>query len=144
MQFDKMSGIEYINLLIKGKVKKPSVFDSMGIKLVQATNGVVLVQCTSNEKFLNPMGTVHGGYTSTVLDTAAGFAVHSVLDSGERYATVDLNTKMFRPLPKNTKLSCEGKIINRSHSLGVSEAHLFDGEDKLYAHATCTCMITKT
>jgi uncharacterized protein (TIGR00369 family) len=89
------------------------------------------------------MGGVHGGFAATVLDSVTGCAVHTLLNAGVGYGTIDLNVKMIRTVPKNEKLIAEGKIINLSKSLGISEGTLKSQDGKLLATATATCMIIK-
>ena len=96
---------------------------------------------TEDERHTNPLGGVHGGFAATVLDSVTGCATHTVLGAGESYGTTDLNIKMCRPVPFNTPLKAEGKVINRGRNLVISEGRIVDDEGKLYAHATCTCMI---
>jgi uncharacterized protein (TIGR00369 family) len=116
---------------------------TMGAKPVEVKEGFAKFSAIASDAHLNPMGGVHGGFACTLLDSVTGCAVHSVLGPGESYGTIDLNVKMVRPVPKNTQLFAEGKLINISKSLGVSEGKLVDAEGKLYAHATCTCKIIR-
>ena len=90
------------------------------------------------------MGGVHGGFAATVLDSVTGCAVHSLLESGVAYSTVDLNVKMVRPVPLDRELTAIGKIIHMSGRLAISEGRLQDGDGKILAHATATCMILRS
>ena len=92
---------------------------------------------------LNPLGGVHGGFAATVLDSVTGCAAHTVLAAGEGYGTVDLNIKMCRPIPVNKTLRAEGKVINVSKNLIISEGSIRDEDDKLYACATAINMIIR-
>jgi len=116
---------------------------TMGMQPVEVAEGYVKFSAKATDKHLNPMGGVHGGYACTLLDSVTGCAVHSILAPGESYGTIDLNVKMMRPVPKGVELFAEGKVINISKSLGVSEGKLVDAAGKLYAHATCTCKIIR-
>ena len=78
-----------------------------------------------------------------MLDEATGSAVHSMLEVGETPVTVELNVKMMRPVPRDTPVIVEGRLINLSRSLGVAEGSIRDAAGRLYAHATCTCMIVR-
>ncbi|MBV1910086.1 MAG: PaaI family thioesterase [Kangiellaceae bacterium] len=135
------SGIQQLKSMIAGNFPPPSMGLTMNMRLADVDYGFARFEVKATENHLNPMGGVHGGFAATVLDSATGCAVHSVLEPGEGYGTIDLNVKMMRPVPKNVKLVCEGRVLNRSKSLGVSEAKLVDENGKLYAHATCTCKI---
>ena len=98
----------------------------------------------TNEKHLNPQGGVHGGFASTVLDSATGCAVHTLLGAEVAYGTIDLNIKMIRQVPRSTNLIPEGTLINISKSLDISEVILKNEYGKLYATSTATCMIIKS
>ena len=86
---------------------------------------------------------MHGGFAATVLDTVTGCVVHSVLEAGIGYGTIDLNIKMCRPIPKNQDLTAIGHLINISKNLAISEGRIMDNNGKIYAHATATCMIIR-
>jgi len=77
------------------------------------------------------------------MDSITGCAVHTVLEPGVGYGTIDLNVKMLRAIPKNVPLIAEGKVIHISRSLGISEGTLKDTEGNIYAFATATCMILR-
>lgn len=75
------------------------------------------------------------------MDSVTGYAIHTMLNAGVGFGTIDLNVKMLRPVPKNTMLIAEGSVLNISKSLGVSEGTLNNEAGKLFAHLTATCMI---
>ena len=126
-----------------GKIPPASIASTIPMKIVTAEYGKVVLEATADERHLNPLGGVHGGFAATVMDSVTGCAVHTVLESGVGYGTVDLNVKMLRPVPRNVTLMAEGRVINISKSLGISEGVLKDAEGKIYAHATATCMILR-
>ena len=94
-------------------------------------------------RHLNPLGGVHGGFAATVLDSVTGCAVHTMLEAGVGYGTVDLHVKMLRPVPRDVDLVAEGRVINLSKNLGVAEGTLKTPDGKLLAHASATCMIQR-
>jgi len=143
MVISQLSGLEQLQYVVDGKIPPPSMGVTMGAKAVEVKEGFAKFSAIASDAHLNPMGGVHGGFACTLLDSVTGCAIHSVLAPGETYGTIDLNVKMMRPVPKNTQLFAEGKVINISKSLGVSEGKLVDAEGKLYAHATCTCKIIR-
>ena len=95
------------------------------------------------EEHYNPIGVVHGGYASTLLDSAAGCAVHTTLAAGEAYTTLTLEVKMVRPIMSDTgRVRAEAEVIHRGRRQATAEAKLFAVEtDKLVATASSTCMI---
>jgi len=97
----------------------------------------------ADKRHLNPLGGVHGGFAATVLDSVTGCAVHTMLDAGVGFGTVDLNVKMLKAIPLDRELTAEGRVIHLSRSLGVSEGSIRDAEGVLFAHATATCAIIR-
>lgn len=143
MKIEEMTGLEILQAMALGDLPGASITTTIPMTFVKIEEGRVLFHATANDSHLNPMGGVHGGFAATVLDSVTGCAVHTLLKAGVGYGTIDLNIKMIRPVPKNEKLIAEGKIINLSKSLGISEGTLKNQEGKLLATATATCMIIK-
>jgi len=141
MSIEKMSGLEIMQAMIEGKIPPATIAKTIPMRGISVERGRVIFEATADDRHLNPLGGVHGGFASTVLDSVTGCAVHTLLDPGVGYGTVDLNVKMLRAIPKNVPLLAEGRVIHISKSLGVSEGTLKDSEGKIYAYATATCMI---
>lgn len=143
MLHESMSGLDMMKAMVEGKIPMASIAITIPMKGVTAEHGRVVFEATADDRHLNPLGGVHGGFAATVLDSVTGCAIHTVLNPGVGYATIDLNIKMLKAIPKNIPLVAEGKVINVSKSLGVSEGSLKDSDGKIYAHATATCMIRR-
>ena len=94
-------------------------------------------------RHLNPLGGVHGGFAATVLDSVTGCAVHSTLGAGIGYGTVDLQVKMLRPVPKETDLIAEGRLVYAAKNVAFAEGTLKTAQGKLLASATATCFIIR-
>ena len=96
----------------------------------------------TGEHLCNPAGTVHGGFMMTLIDSAAGCAVHSTLPPGVGYATLETKVNMVRPVLVDTgRLRCEGTLIHRGSRIATAEARILGEDGKLYAHGTSTCSI---
>jgi uncharacterized protein (TIGR00369 family) len=143
MNSDSMSGLEVIQMIADGNLANPSMAETMHMKIAKVGHGSIEFKATAGENHLNPMGGVHGGFAATVLDSATGAAVHTLLAPGESYGTIDLNVKMLKPVPVGKELTARGQVINKSRRLGISEAVLKDEQGQIYAHATATCMILR-
>ncbi|RXJ74145.1 phenylacetic acid degradation protein [Veronia nyctiphanis] len=141
MEVSKMTGLEILQSFIDGQLPAPTITHTMPMSMVSANEGQVTFHATANNTHLNPMGGVHGGFAATVLDSVTGCAIHSTLKAGMSYGTIDLNVKMMRPVPKNQTLIAEGRVLNLSKSLGVSEGTLKTEDGKLLATASATCLI---
>jgi uncharacterized protein (TIGR00369 family) len=110
--------------------------------MILAEEGRVVFEGEPTESFFNPLGTIHGGWTSAILDSAMACAVHSTLNAGQGYTTVEMKLNFVRPILPNTgKVTCEGVLIHRGGTLATSEGKLFDAKGRLLAHGTETCMI---
>ena len=143
MIHQELSGLEILQGIANGDIPHPTIAETIPMTFAFAEKGHVVFEAMANEKHINPMGGVHGGFIATVMDSVTGCAVHSMLEAGIPFGTIELNVKMVRPVPLHTKLIAEGRLINISRSLGVSEGTLKDEAGKLYAHATTTCMIIR-
>lgn len=141
MNTHTMTGLQHLQAMIRGELPRPTMATTMSMELTLAEEGRVIFVATADENHLNPLGMVHGGFAATVMDSATGAAVHTMIDAGKGYGTIDLNVKMLRPVPIGEELIGEGRVINMSRSLGVSEATLKNKQGKLIATATATCKI---
>lgn len=138
-----ISGLEIMRMVADGRIQNPTMADTMHMILAQAESGRVVFKATAGGEHLNPMGGVHGGFAATVLDSATGAAVHTMLQEGDGYGTIDLNVKMLKPVPVGRELTAEGRVLSLSRRLGVAEASLKDDAGTIYALATATCMILR-
>jgi uncharacterized protein (TIGR00369 family) len=136
------SGLAFLQGLIDGTHPPPPFSRATGIYLTAVSDGRAVFMGEPSEDFLNPIGTVHGGWASALLDSAMACAVHSTLKPGQGYTTVEMKINFVRPvLPSSGTLTCEGVVIHRGGTLATSEGRLLDAAGKLLAHGTETCMI---
>lgn len=141
-QLGQRSGLDMLQAMTRGELPPPPIMHTLGIEGIDVEEGRVCVFMTANEFHYNPLGSVHGGAIATMLDTAAGCAVHSVLPAGVGYTSLDLNTKFLRPVTvESGQLRAEGSIINRGRTTALAEARLYDAAGRLVAYATSTCLI---
>ena len=143
MSIQQMSGLELMQAMVEGKLPMPPIAHVIPMVGVVAEHGRIVFEAQADERHLNPLGGVHGGFAATVLDSVTGCAVHTMLEAGVGYGTVDLNVKMVKAIPRGLPLIAEGKVIAVSRSLGISEGTLKDADGNLYAHATATCLIIR-
>ena len=139
----EMTGLQLLQAMCDGRIPAPSMSETIPMQPYEVSEGTICFKVKANHHHLNPLGGVHGGFAATVLDSVTGCAVHSMLEAGAGYGTIDLNIKMCRPLPQDQQLLAIGKVINISKNLGISEGKIVDENGKLYAHATATCMIIR-
>jgi uncharacterized protein (TIGR00369 family) len=135
-------GLSFLKGIVDGDLPAPPITETLGFALIEVEAGRAVFAGTPHYRHYNPIGVVHGGFACTLLDSALGCAVHSMLAKGEAYTTLELKVNLVRPLTSETGLvTAEGRIVHRGRTLGTAEAYLKDAAGKLYAHATTTCMI---
>ncbi len=135
-------GLGFLRGIIDGRLPVPPMADTLGFRLIAVDKGRAVFEGLPQARHYNPIGVVHGGLAMTLLDSALGCAVHSTLDRGETYTTLEIKVNLVRPITKDTgPVRAEGRIIHRGRSVGTSEGDIKDAGGKLYAHATTTCMI---
>ncbi len=136
------AGLAFLNGLIEGRHPVPPFSQATGIFLRSAVMGEVVFEGEPSAAFLNPIGSVHGGWTAAILDSAMACAVHTTLEPGQGYTTAEMKLNYIRPvLPQTGPVRCVGKLIHRGASLATSEGSLVDARGRLLAHGTETCMI---
>ena len=137
-----LSGLEQLQRLIDGVYPAPSIAARMNFALVEVGEGRAVFKGLPGERHLNPLGGVHGGWAATVMDSALGCCIHTLLDAGEAYSTAEMKINYTRPItPKTGIVTCEGKVVHKGRTLAVSEARLVDENGKLLAFGTETCSI---
>ncbi|MFI6128897.1 PaaI family thioesterase [Micromonospora sp. NPDC051141] len=138
----RRGGLDLLRAMIAGELAAPPVMHLIDMARMTADEGRVVVELLPQEFHYNPLGTVHGGVLSTLLDTAAGCAVHTTLPAGVGYTSLDLNVKFLRPVTVTSgMLRCEGTVLQRGRRTALAEARLTDPADRLVAHATSTCLL---
>lgn len=137
-------GLSFLRGIIDGRHPDPPFADTMDFDLAEAEEGRVVFTGKPSARFFNPLGTIHGGWTATILDSAMACAAHSTLKVGEGYTTLEMKLNYVRPvMPESDIVRCEGKLIHRGGSVITSEGRLVDARGKLLAHGTETCMVLR-
>ena len=135
-------GIDILRGIIARTIPHPTIGRTLNFHLIEASEGRVAFEGQPTLEFYNPVGTVHGGFAATLLDSALACAIWSTVKAGEGSTTVELKLNMVRPLlAESGPLRAEGRLIHRGRSIATSEGDIKDRGGKLYAHATTTCMI---
>ena len=114
----------------------------MGFRLVEAEPGRAVFEMEAGPEHYNPIGSVHGGVALTLLDSAMGCAVHTLLEAGVRYTTLEVKTNFVRPITADTgTIRCEGTVLHKGSRIATAEGKLTDASGRLLAHGTTTCLI---
>jgi uncharacterized protein (TIGR00369 family) len=136
------SGLEMMQAMLRGEMPYPPIADTLDFTLMEVEEGRALFQGTPGPAHLNPMGTIHGGWYATLLDSAMGCAVHTMMPAGRGYTTAELGVNLVRAIgSKAPRIRAEGKVIHCGRQLATAEARLYGPDGTLYAHATTTCLV---
>jgi uncharacterized protein (TIGR00369 family) len=138
-----LTGLELMRAVMVGELPAPPIAQLMGFTIERVDEGSVVFGMDPIEAHLNPLGTVHGGVLSTLLDSAAGCAVHTTMPVGGMYTTLELKVNFLRPaFPGGGRLLAEGTVLNRGSTAILAEARITDADSgKAMAHATSTCLV---
>jgi uncharacterized protein (TIGR00369 family) len=141
-QLKVLSGKALLEGMMSGDLPHPYMNESLGFDLMEVGEGRAVFQGVPSMLYFNPMGTVHGGWFSTLLDSAMGCAVHSTLPAGRTYTTAELSINFVRPAThKSGPLRAVGNVIHAGRKMTTAEAKVLDESGRLYAHATTTCFV---
>jgi uncharacterized protein (TIGR00369 family) len=136
------AGIEVFDAMFSGELPQPHIGETLDFLPVFVEPGRAIFQGRPRRAHYNPLGTVHGGWFATLLDSCVACAVHSSLPAGKSYTTVELKINIVRALTEHVPLvRAEGKVIHLGRSMGTAEGRLYGHDGKLYAHASTTCFI---
>ncbi|KAF0165831.1 MAG: hypothetical protein FD157_1007 [Rhodocyclaceae bacterium] len=136
------TGLELFQKMIAGELPRPPISETLGFTLIEAEKGRVVFQGTPQHRHYNPIGSVHGGYHATLLDSCVACAIQTTLDAGQGYTTIELKVNYIRALTDRVgPVRAEGRVIHAGKQIGTAEGKLVDADGKLYAHATTTCLI---
>ncbi|HWP19414.1 MAG TPA: PaaI family thioesterase [Burkholderiaceae bacterium] len=137
-----LSGMEIFQAMLAGRLPPPPISQTLDFLIVEAEPGRVVFQGKPLFRHYNPLGSVHGGWIATLLDSAVACAVHTTLPPGKSYTTVELKINYVRALTdKVPVVRAEGKVVHTGSRMGTSEGRLYGPDGKLYAHASTTCFI---
>jgi uncharacterized protein (TIGR00369 family) len=136
------TGLEVMQAMLQGEIPYAAIAKTLDFLIVEVGDGSAIFQGTPGPQHFNPMGTVHGGWFATLLDSALGCAVHTRMPPGRAYTTAELSVNIVRALtPKVQRVRAIGRVIHCGRQLATAEAHLVGPDGTLYAHATTTCLV---
>lgn len=137
-----LTGLEMLQAVIRGDLPSPPIGATMGFRLIEVAPGRAVFEGAAGPNLLNPLGGVHGGVALTLIDSAAGCAVHTELPAGVGYTTVETKVNFTRPVPPDgSPIRCEGLVVTRGRQIATAEARLLSAEGKVLAHGSSTLII---
>lgn len=136
------SGMEMMQAMLRGDIPYAAIAHTLDFLVIEIGDGTATFQGTPLPRHFNPMGTVHGGWFATLLDSALGCAVHTKMPPGRGYTTAELSVNIVRALtPKVQRVRAIGRVIHCGRQLATADAQLIGPDGTLYAHATTTCLV---
>lgn len=138
----RMSGLETMRAIAAGELPPPTIAVLLGMAPVEVGDGFATFEMTPDERMMNPIGSVHGGITATLLDSCMGCAVHTTLAPGQGYTTAQLNLHYLRSMqPGVGPVRAVGTVLHRGRKQSTAEGKLYGPDGRLIAHGTTTCLI---
>jgi len=137
-----LSGLDIMLAMQAGKLPPPPIAETAHFTLAEVGDGRVVFEGTPTPEFLNPLGTVHGGWIATLIDSAMGCATHTKLKAGQIYTTIEMKLNYTRAvLPQTGLVRCEGYVVHAGSRIITTEARMTDANGKILAHGSETCLI---
>ena len=138
----EMSGLEFVQGLADGTLPLNTIAQTLGYDVAEAANGRVVITAEPRDIHLNPAGTVHGGFSATLLDSCMGLAVQTTLEKGMGSTTLEFKISLVRPITPDTgEIRAEGVVLTTGRRVGTAEGRITDRDGRLLAHGTTTCLI---
>jgi len=137
-----LSGLEYMRKLMAGEVSASGMAQLMNFKLTEVSEGHAVFSIEPDERHYNGLGIAHGGLAATLLDTATGCAINTMMPAGKIFTTLEMKINYVRPLRRETgEVRCEATVIHVGGQVATAEGRIVDAEGRLYAHGTATCIL---
>jgi uncharacterized protein (TIGR00369 family) len=137
-----LSGLDYLTAMQESRIPRAPVAALIGFTIAEVAEGRVAMELDPAEFHYNPLASVHGGIVATLLDSVMGCAVHSTLPRGRGYTTLEIKVNYVRAITAATgRVRAEGTTIHVGRQTATAEGRLVDTADRLYAHATTTCLV---
>ncbi len=136
-----LGGLEFFRRIVRGELPLPPLPSLLGFRLVEVEEGHAVIAADPSAAFYNGLGSVHGGFTAALLDTALGCVVNTAMPGGKAYTTVELKVTLVAAMRGETgEVRCLAKTIYSGGRIATAEARIVDGNGRLYAHGTATCL----
>lgn len=141
-QIEGLTGLQQMQAMLSGQIPPPPIGQTMDFTLVSVTDGEAIFQGRPLFRHYNPLGTVHGGWFATLLDSALGCAVHTTMPVGRAYTTLEFKVNLVRALTEKVPaVRATGRVLHRGRQVCTADANLVGHDGTLYAHASTTCIV---
>lgn len=137
------TGLEIMQAMLRGELPYPPIAKTLDFQLIEVSEGRTVFQGAPGPDHLNPMGGIHGGWYATLLDSALGCAVQTMLPAGRGYTTAELSVNLVKAInpAKAPRVRAIGTVIHCGRQLATAEARIVGPDGTLYAHGTTTCLV---
>lgn len=135
------SGLEFLKRVVAGEVKNVPIGETLGFRAIEVEPGPIVFTGQPDARSLNLIGTIHGGWTAAVLDTAMALAALSTLDARHDFTTLDLKLNYLRPIAPGIEVRAEGEVVHAGRRVALCEGRIVDSAGKLLVHGTSSCLI---
>lgn len=137
-----IDGLTLMQRNLSGDLPHAAIADTLDFMLVEVARGRAVFQGAPGPRHFNPMGGIHGGWYATLLDSALGCAVHTMMPVGRAYTTAELSVNLVKAIPPGLpRVRAEGSVLHCGRQLATAEARLVGPDGTLYAHGTTTCLV---
>lgn len=137
-----LTGREILEAIVAGRLPQARITEGLSFRLVEVGDGTAVFEGDPGEHLLNPLGTVHGGWALTLIDSAAGCAAHSLLAAGVAYTTLETKVNFTRAIrPDSGRVRAEGRVVVRGRQILTAEARVVDRDQRILAHGTSTLLV---
>jgi len=137
----EVSGLDYLQRIVAGEIPGVPIGETLGFRVVEAHSGRVVIAGRPDARSSNLIGTIHGGWAASVLDTAMALAILATLDARHDFTTLDIKVNYLRPIAAGTEVRAEAWVVHGGRRVALSEGQILDPEGKRLAHGTSTCLI---
>jgi uncharacterized protein (TIGR00369 family) len=137
-----MAGLDFVRAIFDGSLPAPPIMQTIEPFDSTAEQGVVVIHSIPGFRHYNPIGSVHGGYAATLLDSAMGLAIHTMLPPGTGYTTLEFKISFIKGMTHDTgPVRSEGRTLSVGRRTATAEGRITDAKGRLLAHATTTCLV---
>ncbi len=137
-----MSGLDYMRRVAAGEMPAAPLLRLLGMRIKEVEPGRLVIIGELKPEFENGLGIAHGGFAATMLDTAMGGAVNSVMPAGKIFTTLEMKINYVKAVTQGAgELTCTGTVIHAGRTTATADGRLVDAAGKLYAHGSITCIL---
>lgn len=135
------SGLEFLKRVVGGEIANVPIGETLGFRAVEVEPGRIVFAGKPDARSLNLIGTIHGGWSAAILDTAMALAALTTLDARHDFTTLDLKLNYLRPIAPGIEVRAEGEVVHAGRRVALCEGRIVDAAGKLLVHGTSSCLI---